>query len=285
MTGIVDVGGGMRGIFSAGIYDRFIEEGINFDLCIGVSAGSANLISYAAGHHDRVKRFYVNYAQRKQYMSFDNFIHSGSYIGLDYIYSTISNSDGEDPLNYDAFTANHTDFITVVTDGETGEPIYFPKSSIKRDDLTVIKASCCLPAVCKPIVIDGKDCFDGGISDPIPFQKAFDMGCDKVIVVISKPVDYRKPPQKHMPIIKAALKKYPKVFDRLAVRHEVYNRQLEEAIKLQEQGKVIILAPQDCYGVNTLTREPAALEKLYEEGRRCADEHLSEIKAPGEKTA
>ena len=88
-----------------------------------------------------------------------------------------------------------------------------------------------------------------------------------------------------MPIIKAALKKYPKVFDRLAVRHEVYNRQLEEAIKLQEQGKVIILAPQDCYGVNTLTREPAALEKLYEEGRRCADEHLSEIKSPGEKTA
>ena len=135
MTGIVDVGGGMRGVFSAGIYDRFIEEGINFDLCIGVSAGSANLISYAAGHHDRVRRFYVNYAQRKQYMSFDNFIHSGSYIGLDYIYSTISNSDGEDPLNYDAFTANHTDFITVVTDGETGEPIYFPKNSIKRDDL------------------------------------------------------------------------------------------------------------------------------------------------------
>lgn len=227
----------------------------------------------------------MNYAQRKQYMSFDNFIHSGSYIGLDYIYSTISNSDGEDPLNYDAFTANHTDFITVVTDGETGEPIYFPKSSIKRDDLTVIKASCCLPAVCKPIVIDGKDCFDGGISDPIPFQKAFDMGCDKVIVVISKPIDFRKSPQKHMPIIKAALKKYPKVFDRLTVRHEVYNRQLEEAIKLQEQGKVIILAPQDCYGVNTLTREPAALEKLYEEGRRCADEHLSEIKAPGERTA
>ena len=224
MTGIVDVGGGMRGVFSAGIYDRFLEEGINFDLCIGVSAGSANLISYAAGHHDRVKRFYVNYAQRKQYMSFDNFIHSGSYIGLDYIYSTISNSDGE-------------------------------------------------------------DCFDGGISDPIPFQKAFDMGCNKVIVVISKPIDYRKSPQKHMQIIKAALKKYPKVFDRLAVRHEVYNRQLEEAIKLQEQGKVIILAPQDCYGVNTLTREPAALEKLYEEGRRCADEHLSEIKAPGEKTA
>lgn len=285
MTGIVDVGGGMRGVFSAGIYDRFIEEGINFDLCIGVSAGSANLISYAAGHHDRVRRFYVNYAQRKQYMSFDNFIHSGSYIGLDYIYSTISNSDGEDPLNYDAFTANHTDFITVVTDGETGEPIYFPKSSIKRDDLTVIKASCCLPAVCKPIVIDGKDCFDGGISDPIPFQKAFDIGCDKVIVVISKPIDFRKSPQNHMPIIKAALKKYPKVFDRLTVRHEVYNRQLEEAIKLQEQGKVIILAPQDCYGVNTLTREPAALEKLYEEGRRCADEHLSEIKAPGERTA
>lgn len=285
MTGIVDVGGGMRGVFSAGIYDRFLEEGINFDLCIGVSAGSANLISYVAGHRNRLRRFYVDYARRKQYMSLDNFLHSGSYIGLDYIYSTLSNAGGEDPLSYDAFIANPADFITVVTDGETGEPIYFPKSSIKRDNLTVIKASCCLPAICKPIVIDGRDCFDGGISDPIPLQKAFDMGCDKVIVVISKPVGFRKSPQKHMPIIKAALKKYPKVFDRLAVRHEVYNSRLEEAIELQEQGKVIILAPQDCYGVNTLTREPAALEKLYEEGRRCADGHLDEIRASGNKIA
>ncbi len=285
MTGIIDVGGGMRGVFSAGIYDRFLEEGISFDLCIGVSAGSANLISYVAGHRNRLRRFYVDYARRKQYMSLDNFLHSGSYIGLDYIYSTLSNAGGEDPLNYDAFIANPADFITVVTDGETGEPIYFPKSSIKRDNLTVIKASCCLPAICKPIVIDGRDCFDGGISDPIPLQKAFDMGCDKVIVVISKPVGFRKSPQKHMPIIKAALKKYPKVFDRLAVRHEVYNSRLEEAIELREQGKVIILAPQDCYGVNTLTREPAALEKLYEEGRRCADGHLDEIRASGNKTA
>lgn len=285
MTGIVDAGGGMRGVFSAGIYDRFMEEGIKLDLCIGVSAGSANLISYVAGNHGRVRRFYVDYARRKQYMSFDNFLHSGSYIGLDYIYSTLSNAGGEDPLDYDSFVANPADFITVVTDGESGKPIYFQKSDIKRDDLTVIKASSCLPAVCKPIVVNGKDCFDGGISDPIPFQKAFDMGCDKVIVVISKPVDFRKSPQKHMPIIRAALKKYPNVFESLAVRHEIYNRQLEEAIKLHEQGKVIILAPQDCFGVNTLTREPAALEKLYEEGRRCADEHLGEIKAPGEKSA
>lgn len=285
MTGIVDAGGGMRGIFSAGIYDRFIEEGINFDVCIGVSAGSANLISYVAGHHDRLRRFYINYARRKQYMSFDNLIHSGSYIGLDYIYSTLSNADGEDPLNYDAYIESPTDFITVVTDGESGKPVYFPKDSIKRDDLTVIKASCCLPAICKPVVIDGRDSFDGGISDPIPFQKAFDMGCDKVVVVISKPVDYRKSPQKHMPIIKAALSKYPNVFDRIAIRHEVYNRQLEQAIKLQEEGKIIILAPQDCHGVNTLTREPDSLEKLYEEGRRCADAHLDEIKSPGERTA
>ena len=122
MTGIVDAGGGMRGIFSAGIYDRFIEEGINFDVCIGVSAGSANLISYVAGHHGRLRRFYINYARRKQYMSFDNLIHSGSYIGLDYIYSTLSNADGEDPLNYDAYTESPTDFITVVTDGESGKP-------------------------------------------------------------------------------------------------------------------------------------------------------------------
>ena len=285
MTGIVDVGGGMRGVFSAGIYDRFLEEGINFDLCVGVSAGSANLASYIAGNHGRVRRFYVKYPMRREYMSVNNLMHGDAFLNLDYIYTTLSNVGGEDPIDFAAFDANPSDYIAVATNSVTGEPTYFGKDSIKLNDLTVLKASCCLPAVCKPITIDNINYFDGGISDPIPFQKAFDMGCDKVIVVISKPVDFRKSPQKHMPIIKAALKKYPKVFDRLAVRHEVYNRQLEEAIKLQEQGKVIILAPRDCYGVNTLTREPAALEKLYEEGRRCADEHLSEIKAPGEKTA
>ena len=138
MTGIVDAGGGMRGIFSAGIYDRFIEEGINFDVCIGVSAGSANLISYVAGHHDRLRRFYINYARRKQYMSFDNLIHSGSYIGLDYIYSTLSNADGEDPLNYDAYTESPTDFITVVTDGESGNGCFaYTRRARKANDLTV----------------------------------------------------------------------------------------------------------------------------------------------------
>ncbi len=285
MTGIIDVGGGMRGVFSAGIYDRFLEEGISFDLCIGVSAGSANLASYIAGNHGRVRRFYVKYPTRREYMSVNNLMHGDAFLNLDYIYTTLSNVGGEDPIDFAAFDANTSDFIAVATNSVTGEPTYFGKGSIKLNDLTVLKASCCLPVVCKPITIEGINYFDGGISDPIPFQKAFDMGCDKVIVVISKPVDYRKSPQKHMPIIKAALKKYPKVFDRLAVRHEVYNRLLEEATELQEQGKVILLAPQDCYGVNTLTREPAALEKLYEEGRRCADEHLDEIRASGNKTA
>lgn len=277
MVGIVDVGGGMRGAFSAGLCDRFLETGVKFDLCIGVSAGSANLISYTSQNDGRLKRFYLNYAMRKEYMSFSNFIKTGSYVGLDYIYSTLSNEGGEDPMNFDVFSSCATDFIAVTTRADNGKVEYFGKDAIGRNDLTVIKASCCIPAVCKPINIGGTNYFDGGLSDPIPFKKAFELGCDRVAIIISRPKEYRKSKQKMLPIMKAALKKYPEVYRDIAIRHEVYNRQLEEAIELEKQGKVMILAPEDCYGTNTLTRDPKALEKLYNEGKRCADRNFEAL--------
>ncbi len=285
MTGIIDVGGGMRGVFSAGIYDVFIENGITFDLCIGVSAGSANLASFVAQNHGRVRRFYVDYPRRRQYMSMDNLLRRGSFIDLDYIYSTLSNTGGEDPIDFRTFAENPSDFIAVATDGKTGRPKYFGKDMVKLDDLTVLKASCCLPAICKPINIGGTDYFDGGVSDPIPCQKAFEMGCDKVVIIISKPIDFRKSAQKHMSIIKRALRSYPEIYKDMTVMHKLYNAQLDQAAELEKQGKVIILAPDDCFGVDTLTREPEHLEKLYAEGRRCAYRHLNEIRAINEKTA
>lgn len=279
MTGIVDVGGGLRGAFSAGLCDRFLETGVKFDLCIGVSAGSANLISYTSQNDGRLKRFYLNYTMRKEYMGFGNLIKTGSYVGLDYIYSTLSTEGGEDPMDFDTFFTTATDFVAVTTFAESGKAVYFDKSAFGQNDLTPIKASCCIPIACKPISIDGHDYFDGGLSDPIPFKKAFEMGCDKVVVVISRPKEYRKSKQKLLPIIKAALKKYPEVYKAISVRHEVYNRQLEEALELEKQGKVLILAPKDCYGVNTLTRNPESLEKLYNEGVSCANRNLDALRA------
>ena len=277
MTGMADVGGGMRGIFSAGVYDCMLDSGFMPDYCIGVSAGSANMTSLISRQRGRLLRFYTKYAMRKQYMSMDNFLRKGSYIDLDYIYSTLSNSDGEDPLDFDAILESDTDFHIVATRAQDGKPEYFGKDSLIKDDLSVIKASCCLPVFCKAININGVDYYDGGVSDPVPFEKAFEDGCDKVIVVLTKPVDFRKTRERFLPVIRAAMRKYPSIYNGISSRHELYNTSVEKAIEYEKQGKIIIIAPENCYGVDTLTRETEALEKLYQEGYECTKKCLDRL--------
>ena len=134
MLGIIDVGGGMRGIYTAGIYDYLLDHQITFDYCLGVSAGSANLMSYLALQRGRNKRFYVDYADRREYMSLSNLLKKGSYLDMDYIYSTLSDSRGEDPVDYDAFSASPSQYVVVATDARTGLPHYFTRTDVKRDD-------------------------------------------------------------------------------------------------------------------------------------------------------
>ena len=188
-TGIVDVGGGMRGIYAAGVFDFCLDAGIRFDLGIGVSAGSANLASFAAGQSQRNQRFFAEYSQRKQYMGWENFIRKGSFLDLDYIYGTLSNSAGVDPLNYPAFMANPMEILMVATEAESGNPKYFSKNDISQDNYDVLKASCAIPYVCKPQFIDMVPYYDGALGDTIPFEKAFELGCDKVILVLTLPLD------------------------------------------------------------------------------------------------
>ena len=155
-TGIIDIGGGLRGIFGAGVFDRLLAEKIEINDVYGVSAGAANAITYIGGQIYRTIRFYKDYAKRPEYMSFNNLIKTGSFIGLSYIYETLSNSDGEDPLNYDGIEAFKGRFTTVVTDALTGEAVYFDKSAYSRDNYKALMASSCLPAICKPVEIDGR---------------------------------------------------------------------------------------------------------------------------------
>lgn len=139
-TGVVDVGGGLRGIYACGVLDRCLEEGVTFDLGIGVSAGSANLITFFAGQKGRNFRFYTEYAQRPEYMSLKNFLKKRSYVDLDYVYSTLSNSDGEDPLVTKPLP-NPAEFLVVATNAETGEGKYFDRTDIRQDCYDVMKAS------------------------------------------------------------------------------------------------------------------------------------------------
>ncbi|MBR6781332.1 MAG: patatin family protein, partial [Clostridia bacterium] len=166
MVGFLDVGGGMKGIYTSGVYDYLMDRGIAPSYCIGVSAGSANLITYIAGQRGRTYRFYHDYAFEKEYMSLSNFLHKGSFIDLHHIYSVLSNEDGRDPLSYDAICASDCRFTAVATDAHTGKPYYLTKSDLYRNDYTVIKASCAMPILGKPINMNGTELFDGGVSDP-----------------------------------------------------------------------------------------------------------------------
>ncbi|MBQ8306429.1 MAG: patatin family protein [Blautia sp.] len=270
MIGIIDVGGGLRGIYGAGVLDYCMDNGISFDYCAGVSAGAANLCSYLAGQRGRNYHFYTEYAFRKEYMSLKSFLKSGSYINLEYVYGTLSNRDGENPLDYEAMKNCGKIFKIVATNARTGRPKYFNLKDLKQDDYGPVKASSCVPIVNRPYVIGGVPYFDGGLTDPIPVRKALKDGCEKVVVVLTRPVDFYRNPKKDVRMARLLLKSYPNSARALARRSAYYNRSLELCKEYQRDGKVLIVAPADIGGMSTLTRNQEAIEMMYREGLKDA---------------
>ena len=273
--GVVDVGGGYRGVYAAGVMDYCMDHAIHFDVGIGVSAGSANLVTYAAGQPRRNLRFYTEYGLRKEYAGLRNFISKRSFLDLDYVYGTLSNSDGENPLDYDAVCKNPMQLITVATNAETGAVKYFDKNDLKQDDYNIFKASCAIPFVCHPYSVDGVPYYDGALSDTIPIEKAFQMGCDKVVLLLTLPEDTIRTPERDIKFAKKIRKKYPRAAEKLVLRTEQYNRGVAKAKEYALQGKLLIVAPDDTCGVHTLCRDATALNALYakgyQDGKRIAD--------------
>ena len=273
--GFVDVGGGTRGIYGAGVFDYLMEEGISGDYFIGVSAGAANGASFLANQPRRNFVFYNNYAFRKEYMSLHNYFKTGSYINLDYIFSDLSSSIGEYPLDYKTMMENPMEFEIVATDARTGKAKYFSKKDLVIDQYDPIKASCCVPVLCQPYVINKLPYFDGSLSDPIPFKRAFEAGCDKVILILTRPKDYFREKRKDKKFVRILRRNYPRLSKTFAKRYEVYNQSLREAIELEKENKIIIVAPSDIGNLKTLSQDHEQLENLYEMGRRDAKKVLS----------
>ena len=272
MIGCIDVGGGLRDIYGAGVFDYLLDNEIYFDCFIGISAGSANGASYVARQKGRNKLFYMDYSLRKEAISSYNFIKTGSYLNLEYIYGTLSAEDGEYPLDYETLKNSSTDFIVVATNAKTGRARYFNKNDdIYKDDYRIIMASSCLPLVCKPIKVYSSLYFDGGISDPLPLQKAFDMGCDKVVVVLTKPIEAEASQLRNEVGAKILRRKYPKLSDAIDLMTQKYTDNLTRALELQEEGKVLIIAPDDILGMKTLTKDPEKLSALYDKGYQDAE--------------
>lgn len=281
MVGVIDVGGGNRGVYGAGVFERCLDDGLMFDYCVGVSAGSANIVTYLAAQKGRLYSFYHDYAFRKEYMSFNNFIKTGEFIGLDYIYSTLTNAGGENPLNINAIKESDINFDITATDALSGKAKYFGREDLPENNYYALKASCAIPLVCKGVSAGGRLYYDGGIADPVPLDRAFNAGCGKVVLILTRPVDYRKQPGADAKAAKLLKRKYPALSALLESRAHRYNEGVEKALKLSQEGKCLIIAPSDCCGVGTLKKTPEGIDALYRQGYENARKISSFLK--GEK--
>lgn len=269
--GLIDLGGGMRGTYSTGVLEYCAQNNIKFDCCIGVSAGSSNLINFLSNQYERNYRYYFDYAFRKENVGLQSFIKTGSFFNYKNIYEHYPKSDNIDPIDYDALIKNPSDFFIVAEECVSGKTKYFTKKDIKKDDYRVLSASCNIPVVDTKVEIDGIKYYDGGFADPVPIQKALDEGCDKIILIATRPIIKPRKPTRDNFFAFFLRFKYPKAAKRLTQRAKEYNEGIEFAKQLEKEGKVLILSPLNTYGLDTLTINKEAMQKLYEEGKKDAE--------------
>ncbi|MCH3971915.1 MAG: patatin family protein [Oscillospiraceae bacterium] len=240
--GIVLEGGGMRGIYSTGVLDAFLQEKFMADEVVGVSAGASIGISYVSMQYERGLRTTVNYAGQEDYISLHNFIKTKSLFGMDYIFGKIP--EELDPFNYETFAKNPCKFYAGATEVHTGKTIYFGKEEIVPP-CTVLRASCSLPVFSPVVPYKGGEYLDGGLLAPIPIQKALADGCDKLIIVLTRERGYRKEPQIGRPVYAQKYRHYPALVHIMDTRHKVYNSMLQTIQRMEHMGSAIIAAPDE----------------------------------------
>lgn len=278
-TGLVVEGGGMKCAYSAGILDKFLDDNIAFDYCIGVSAGAANTLSYLAGQRGRNLRFYTEHLDDPRYLSVRSLLRTGNLFGLQYIYGTLTNSDGADPIDYDAIMKNPAEFYMPATDAVTGKATYFSKYDIVRDNYRTIMATCALPGFCRPVSVNNHFYYDGGVADSIPVQHALDHGCEKIVVILSNPRDFVKQPEAYRPVYKHMLHKYPKTIESIDNRHVNYQASIDLANKLEKKGSAFIFAPSRHLPLGTFSKDAALEQQLYDLGVSDYEETARKLKS------
>jgi predicted patatin/cPLA2 family phospholipase len=278
--GLIVEGGGMKCAYSAGILDRFLDDNITFDYVSGVSAGSANAASFLAGQKGRNRRFYTDHIDNPEFFGIKSLIHTGNLFNLHHIYSTLTNSDGTDPLDYDAIAENPAEYVISATDACTGKPAYFDGHSMPRDDYRIIMASSALPAVCHPVRLDnGRLYFDGGVSDAIPADKALLDGCDKVVIISSKPRDFVKKPEGMKALYSLLLIRYPAIKRDIDNRHIMYKKCQDRMFELEREGRAFLFCPSRHLPMGTYAMDKEANQKLYDLGIGDYDAMRASLKA------
>ena len=267
-------GGGLRGIYTAGVLDAFMKNKIKVDTVIGVSAGALFGINYLSNQRGRVIRYNLDNIKNKNYMGISSLIRTGNIMNKDFCFDKLIYET--DPFDFDTFNKSKTDFYCVVTNVVTGKPEYIKIDDIENQ-LEYLRASGSMPVVSRIVHIRGKEYLDGGISDSVPIKWGLKNGYKKIIVVETRPKDYRKKKHNNF-LFKRFYKNYPKFVETYSNRYKVYNKTKEYIELLEKEKRVFVIRPSELVKISRIEKNKDKIQEMYRLGMRDANNKLKDLK-------
>lgn len=273
--GLILEGGAMRGLFTAGVIDVMMENGITYDGAIGVSAGAAFGCNYKSGQIGRVLRYNKRFCADKRYCGMHTLLKTGNIYSTDFCYDEVPMKI--DVFDFEAYRNNPMDFYVVCTDIETGKAVYHNYTGKETNGLDWIRASASMPLVSQIVEIKGRKFLDGGMADSIPLKYFEHIGYEKNVVVLTQPEGYKKKRNRMMPLIRKKYKAYPKLVETMEKRHIMYNRELAYVKKQEALGNAFVIRPEEAIPVSRVEKNPEKLQRAYDMGRESAKKSLNEL--------
>lgn len=277
VIGLVVEGGASRTYFSVGVMDVLMKYGIHADYIVGASAGISNAVNYVSGQPGRALKIGLNYVPRREYSGLRHMFNPNnrSLFNIDYIFKKIPNELV--PFDYNAFKNYKGEVEAAVTNVQTGKPEYMAVNP-QKNGWDILVASCSLPIMFPIAEIDGKKYMDGGISDSVPYMRAVEKGCDKLIVILSREPGYKKAKSRDAEISSLFFGKYPNFKKALLNRSNMYNSQREELWNLEKQGRAFVLSPTDTSNWKRTENNADMIKSMYDEGYKLAERQIEKIK-------
>lgn len=265
-TGLVLEGGGMRGVFTVGVLDYFMDHNIRFPYTIGVSAGASNGISYASRQRGRSKFSNIDLLKQHNYIGLRHFLRGKGYIDLDFIFYTYP--DKYYPLDYETYFKSEERFVVVTSNCLTGKAEYYEEKKDPKRLVDILRASCSLPVMCPLAYVDGIPMVDGGVCDAIPIRRAIADGFSRNVIILTRNKGYRKK-EKDFYLPGFIYRKYPLIREQLKLRYRRYNEVLDYIDRLEIEGKAFVIRPVSPIRVGRTEKDPQKLAELYDEGYAC----------------
>ncbi|MBQ2533902.1 MAG: patatin family protein [Prevotella sp.] len=273
--GLVLEGGALRGLFTAGILDVLMENGVRFDGLVGVSAGAAFGCNYKSGQAGRVIRYNKRFAHEWRYCSWRSWIATGDLFGGEFCYHKMP--DELDVFDKETFDSNPMEYYAVCTDVETGEAVYKRLMKCSPETYEYIRASASMPMVSNIVEVGGRKLLDGGVTDSIPLRFFQEQGYERNLVILTQPADYQKQHNRLMPILRLWLHRYPKMIEALDRRHEMYNQQLEYVREEERKGNTYVIRPPQKLVIGHISHDENEMQGVYQMGRRVGEGRLKDI--------